>query len=126
LPTPAASPSLVTLDTYVQLPAHTPGPFFLGEADATDSIPPGYEDLSRMIDRVTPHVLRGTESQFVFRLFFLQHGSTIVDRAEMKPIYSSTTRLSRDDPAKAFAISRFYDEDFAMCIKNGRCGRCRE
>jgi hypothetical protein len=115
----------LSLTCYIQLPEHSAGAFFSQAEDWQGIIPPGYEALSEMIDRHTPEMLSGEDARFVFRLFILHHGDRMIDRDEMTPIYSSTTRLDRTDPKRSVVIKRDFDEDFAGCIVNGGCRRCR-
>jgi hypothetical protein len=115
----------MTLTGYIQLPGNSAGTLFLREEDAEGTIPAVYERLSEMIDRLTPKIIEGKDSRFIFRLFILHHGEQTMDRDEMTPIYSSTTRLAPDNPKRSVVIRRDYDEDFAGCIVNGGCRRCR-
>lgn len=113
------------LTCYIQLPEGSAGEFFSKAEDREGTIPPGYEALSEMIDQYTPKMLAREDARFVFRLFILHHGNRIINREEMTPIYSSTTRLDRNDPERSVVIQREVDEDFAGCFVNGGCRRCR-
>jgi hypothetical protein len=61
--------------------------------------------------------------QLTFRLFVLRHDGAFADRADMQPIYSTTCAV--DASGTPVVIKRDYDEDFAGCVVNGGCRRCR-
>lgn len=116
----------LNLTCYIQLPENSAGALFLQEDDIEGTVPPAYQSLSEKIERLTPKILGGQNARFIFRLFILHHGGRIIDREAMTPVYSSTTRLAPDDPERSIVIKRDYDEDFAGCIVNGGCRRCRD
>lgn len=113
------------MNTYVQLPEIVPGAFFSSPTDALRSLPPGFADLSSMVESLAVDVLKNSSARLTFRLFILRHDTEYIEREGMKPIYSTTcTVAEKDDVRRAVVLSREWDEDFANCIKNGGCRRC--
>ena len=134
----------VTYDCYVQFDELQRGSFLY---DQVRACPVGYQPLDAKMIRWASKYLQSPTSRFDFRLFVLGHGETIEDRADMIPIYTATysrqrKRLdgsavqaadSEDDSHVArvkcrFArlVERTIDEDFARCVLNNGCWRCKE
>jgi hypothetical protein len=115
----------IELDCYLQLPEANIPTFFSNASDPIRSAHPGFEALSNMLEALTGDVLKGPDARFAFRVFILRHGNAYTDRADMKPIYSSTTRRSGNEFKSVVVMKRDYDEEFAACVANGGCQRCQ-
>lgn len=116
----------IELCSYVQLPEVTAGQYFWATGNATTLLPVGYENLSDMVESLAVDKLKNAHSRVTFRLFFLQHGTLSFDRESMEPIFQTTCGLRQGKfPPTAMVFDRDIDEDFAMCVANNDCGRCR-
>jgi hypothetical protein len=133
----------VTYDCYVQFTDLQAGSFLY---DRIRPCPAGYPALDKKMAKWASKSLQNSDSPFTLRLFVLGHGEPVGDRADMVPIYKATYgRKTRPrgstradavdpdegsdgdmlDPRNARLVDRTIDEDFARCILNNGCGRCK-
>lgn len=133
----------VTYDAYVQFTDLQDGSFLY---DRIRPCPAGYPALDKKMVKWASKSLQNPDSRFTLRLFALGHGEAVGDRADMVPIYMATYgrqtrprgsgRADGADPddgsdgemvdaRNARLVDRIIDEDFARCILNKGCVRCR-
>lgn len=132
----------VIYDCYVQFDELHRGTFLY---DRVRACPVGYQPLDAKMIRWASKWLQSPASRFDFRLFVLRHGETIADREDMVPIYTATYARQRKhfgetathdanledqwdvkgDWRIARLVERTIDEDFARCVFNNRCSRCK-
>lgn len=93
-------------------------------------MPPAYEELSDLVESTAIASLLDAKSTLVLRLFIVGHGDVWQDRSDMIPLYSSTVGITaatiHTKKPKVLVIKRDFDEDFARCVVNNGCGRCRK
>lgn len=134
----------VTYDCYVQYADLQQGSFLY---DCVRPCPGGYPSLDRKMIRWASKYLQDLESRFTLRLFVLGHGEVVGERGNMMPIYTATygrqRRRGRGSSMKlapngeeesdgdtavsveAQLVERTIDEDFARCVLNKGCSRCK-
>lgn len=125
LPTDAKFESIV-IDYFIQLFHVEAGPLF---ATGPDDYPPGYKRLSTIVDRIAEQHLdkKSPNSRVTFRFFVIRHTEWQF-RSEMKPVYQTVVEFEAGSHRKRTlnVLERTVDHDFAMCVVNSGCSRCRQ
>ncbi|KAJ9092557.1 hypothetical protein QFC21_006788 [Naganishia friedmannii] len=114
----------VSIDCYVRLPETTAGYFFYGtDGDS----PPGYRKLSDLAETTAIASLVDSKSILTMRFFIVGHGNVWQDKADVVPLYVTTCGVDVVPTGRrAVVIKRDFDENFARCVVNNGCARCRQ
>lgn len=112
----------VSLDLYYQPRPSATGLFYATE----DDFPAAYDILSEWADHAAKTWLQASTQKPIAEVkvrLFVQHGAFLV-RDQMKPVFKTFKAKKYDGSVKTRELF-IDDDDFARCVKNGGCSRCK-